>query len=360
MQYKDDNITEVLKKIAPGTQIRDGLENILRAKTGALLLISDNPETIKEVVDGGFYINEDYTSSKLYELAKMDGAIVLSGDFKKILFANAQLIPLHGIPTVETGTRHRTAERTAKQTGELVISISQRRSIITIFKGNSRYVLEETEAVLNKANQGLQTLEKYKKVFDSKLNILNEYEFNDIVTLDNVLTVIQRAEMVKRIVEEIQNSIYELGADGRLVNMQLQELIGGLQKEEELIVKDYIVLNAKKNIKIEDILLELSELSYEELRNLSNIAKTVRYEFVDGYEEVAVYPKGYRILKKIPRMPSSIVENLVKSFKSFQHILAAEIEELDDVEGIGEVRARTIKQSLQRMQEQYVFENINI
>ena len=360
MQYKDDNITEVLKKIAPGTQIRDGLENILRAKTGALLLISDNPETIKEVVDGGFYINEDYTSSKLYELAKMDWAIVLSGDYKNILFANAQLIPLHGIPTVETGTRHRTAERTAKQTGELVISISQRRSIITIFKGNSRYVLEETEAVLNKANQGLQTLEKYKKVFDSKLNILNEYEFNDIVTLDNVLTVIQRAEMVKRIVEEIQNSIYELGADGRLVNMQLQELIGGLQKEEELIVKDYIVLNAKKNIKIEDILLELSELSYEELRNLSNIAKTVRYEFVDGYEEVAVYPKGYRILNKIPRMPSSIVENLVKSFKSFQHILAAEIEELDDGEGIGEVRARTIKQSLQRMQEQYVFENINI
>ena len=227
MQNKDDNITEVLKKIAPGTPIRDGLENILRAKTGALLLISDNPDVIKEVVDGGFYINEDYTSAKLYELAKMDGAIVLSGDLKKILFANAQLIPSHDIPTVETGTRHRTAERTAKQTGELVISISQRRNIITVFKGTSRYVLEETESVLNKANQALQTLEKYKKVFDSKLNILNEYEFNDIVTLDNVLTVIQRAEMVKRIVDEIQNSIYQLGEDGRLVNMQLQELIEG-------------------------------------------------------------------------------------------------------------------------------------
>ena len=126
VQNKDDNIAEVLKKIAPGTQIRDGLENILRAKTGALLLITDNQEIIKEVVDGGFYINEDYTSAKLYELAKMDGAIVLSGDFKKILFANAQLIPSHDIPTVETGTRHRTAERTAKQTGELVISISHK------------------------------------------------------------------------------------------------------------------------------------------------------------------------------------------------------------------------------------------
>ena len=360
MQKKDENIAEVLKKIAPGTQIRDGLENILRAKTGALLLITDNQETIKEVVDGGFYINEEYTSAKLYELAKMDGAIVLSGDFKKILFANAQLIPSHDIPTVETGTRHRTAERTARQTGDLVISISQRRNIITVFKGNSRYVLEDTESVLNKANQALQTLEKYKKVFDSKLNILNEYEFNDIVTLDNVLTVIQRAEMVMRIVEEIKNNIYELGEDGRLVSMQLLELLEGLEKEEELIVKDYVLLNKKSKIQIEDILKELKELSYEELRSLQNIAKTIKYEFVDSYEDVAVYPKGYRILSKIPRMPASITENLVKSFKSFQHILAAEIEDLDDVEGIGEVRARTIKQSLQRMQEQFVFENINV
>ena len=144
---KEDNITSVLKLIAPGTPIRDGLENILRAKTGALLLITDNNEVLKEIVDGGFTINEDYTSSKLYELAKMDGAIVLSGDLKKILYANAQLIPSHEITTTETGTRHRTAERTTKQTGELVISISQRRNIITVFKGNDRYVLEDTEVV---------------------------------------------------------------------------------------------------------------------------------------------------------------------------------------------------------------------
>ena len=209
-QKKTDTITEILKMIAPGTPIRDGLENILKAKTGALLLITDNKDVIQEVVDGGFSINEDYNSSKLYELAKMDGAIVLSGDMKKILFANAQLVPSYSIPTVETGTRHRTAERTAKQTGELVISISQRRNIITVFKGNDRHILENTEIVLNKANQAIQTLEKYKKVFDNKLNLLNEYEFNDIVTLDNVITAIQRAEMVMKIVEEIQTQIYEL------------------------------------------------------------------------------------------------------------------------------------------------------
>ena len=356
MRKKNENeITEILRMIAPGTPIRDGLENILRAKTGALLLITDDSDVIKQVVDGGFSINEEYTSSRLYELAKMDGAIVLSGDLKRILFANAQLIPSREIETTETGTRHRTAERTAKQTGELVISISQRRNIITVFKGNDRYVLEDTDVVLNKANQAIQTLEKYKKVFDNKLNILNEYEFNDIVTLQNVVLAIQRAEMVMRIVEEIQRQIYELGDDGRLVKMQLDELIGGLEKEESLIIKDYMV---RKKTEPEDILEELKDLEYEEILKESSIAKLLGYENVDNYDEVAVYPKGYRILSKVPRMPTNIVENLVDSFKSFQHILAADIESLDEVDGIGEVRARTIKQSLKRMQEQFVFDNI--
>ena len=354
---KEDNITEILKLIAPGTPIRDGLENILRARTGALLLITDNNDVLKQVVDGGFTINEEYSSSKLYELAKMDGAIVLSGDLKKILYANAQLIPSHEISTLETGTRHRTAERTAKQTGELVISISQRRSIITVFKGNDRYILEDTDVVLNKANQAIQTLEKYKKVFDNKLSILNEYEFNDIVTLENVIVAIQRAEMVMKIVEEIQRQIYELGDDGRLVKMQLDELIGGLEKEEELIIKDYIVPTRKRRTP-QKVLENLEELSYEDLSKEAVIAKLLGYENFDNYDEVAVYTKGYRILNKIPRMPSNIVENLVDSFKSFQHILTADTDSLDDVEGIGEVRARTIKQSLRRMQDQFIFDNL--
>ena len=355
----ENKITEILKLISPGTPIRDGLENILRAKTGALLLITDNNDVIKEVVDGGFSINEEYTSSKLYELAKMDGAIVLSGDLKRILFANAQLIPSREIETRETGTRHRTAERTAKQTGELVISISQRRNIITIFKGNDRYILEDTDVVLNKANQGVQTLERYKKVFDNKLSILNEYEFNDIVTLENVIVAIQRAEMVMRIVEDIRSQIYELGNDGRLVKMQLEELIGGVEKEELLIIKDYLAVTKKKRTP-EKVMEEISEVPYEDLTKEITIAKLLGYENFDNYDEVGVYTRGYRILNKIPRMPSNIVENLVTSYKSFQHILAADIESLDEVDGIGEVRAKTIKQTLKKMQEQFAFDNILI
>lgn len=352
---KEEDTIEILKLIAPGTGIRDGLESILKAKTGALIVIGDSKEVL-DVVDGGFSINEDYTSSRLYELAKMDGAIVLSKDLKKILFANAQLIPDAGIPTKETGTRHRTAERTAKQTKELVISISQRRNIITVFKEDFRYVIEETSRILTKANQALQTVEKYKKVFDGKLNILNEYEFNDIVTLDNVITSIQRAEMVMTMVAEVQRSIIELGEEGRLVQMQLDELIGGLEKEELLIIKDYIAHGKKRTP--EKVLNEVINLEYEELMNSQIIAKILGYEIFDNYDEVGVYTKGYRILDKIPRMPNNIVENLIKKFKSFQHILSADIPKLDDVEGIGEVRARTIKQSLKRMQEQFVFDNL--
>ena len=352
---KDDTIIEVLKLIAPGTPIREGLENILKSNTGALIVVGDTKEVL-DLVDGGFKLDVDYTSSRLYELAKMDGAIVLSNDFKKILYANTQLIPSADIITTETGTRHRTAERTAKQTGNLVISISQRRGIITIFKGNSRYVLEDISKVISKCNQALQTVEKYKIVFDNKLSLLNEYEFNDIVTLENVIIAIQRAQMVINVVEEVQRGIYELGEEGRLIEMQLKELIGDLEEEELLIIKDYIAPGKKKEP--EELFEELQNFDHESLMNSEKIATLLGYEDFENYDEVGVYTRGYRVLNKIPRMPSNIVDNLVKSFKSFQHILAADLEQLDAVDGIGEVRARTIKQSLKRMQEQFVFDNL--
>ena len=350
-------LNDILKIIAPGTALRAGLDNILKAKTGALIIIGDSKE-ILDIVDGGFKIDEEYTPARLYELAKMDGAIVISKDLKRILLANTQIIPSSKITTEETGTRHRTAERTAKQTGELVISISQRRNIITVFKGDFRYTIEDTAKIITRANQALQTLQNYKNVFDSKLKILNEYEFNDIVTLDNVITCLQRAEMVMRIAEEVENAIDELGEDGFLVKMQLEELIDNLPTEELLIVKDYIAPN--KRTSPEKILELIRRNLQDDFTDASTIAKLLGYDIFENYEEVAVYTRGYRVLNKIPRMPNAIVTNLVKTFKSFQHILAADVEKLDEVEGIGEIRARTIKQSLHRMQEQFMFDNLII
>lgn len=348
-------LLDILKIMAPGTPLREGLDNILKAKTGALIVVGDSKEVLN-LTDGGFKINEPYTPAKLYELAKMDGAIVLSKDLKRILFANTQIIPSSTIHTDETGTRHKTAERTAKQTGELVISISQRRSIITVFKGNFRYTIEGTDKIITKANQALRTLENYKNVFDKKLKILNEYEFNDIVTLDNVLTCLQRADMVMQIEEQVDASIAELGKDGLLIKMQLEEMMADLPKQELLIIKDY--KSPSKRLPAEKVIQAIRNKAKENtVIELNQIAKILGYGIFENYEEIAVYPKGYRILNKIPRMPNTIVENLVKNFKSFQHILAADIESLDEVEGIGEVRAMTIKQSLKRMQEQFMFDN---
>ncbi|MBR2744722.1 MAG: DNA integrity scanning diadenylate cyclase DisA [Clostridia bacterium] len=356
-QSKDEVITEILKLIAPGTKIREGLENILKAKTGGLIVIGDTKDVL-DIVDGGFNLNVDYTSSRLYELAKMDGAIILSEDLKKILYANAQLIPSPSIPTNETGTRHRTAERTAKQTGKIVISVSQRRNVITIFKGELRYVLQDSSRVITKANQALQTAEKYKKVFDDKLNLLNEYEFNDIVTLQNVIVCIQRAEMILKVVDEVRMAIYELGEQGRLFEMQLEELLGNLEEEESYIVKDYLVYKRKKTV--ERAISQIRSMDHEELMNAQLMAKVLGYDDFENYEEVSVFTRGYRILNKIPRMPSNIVENLVTTFKSFQHIIQADIPQLDEVEGIGEIRAKAIKRSIKRMQEQFIFDNLSL
>ena len=219
---KGTGIKDVLKIICPGTQLREGIENILRAKTGGLIVIGDDEE-VMELVDGGFYINSEYTPSYVYELAKMDGAIVITGDLKKIVCANAQLIPDSSIPTYETGTRHRTAHRVAKQTNNIVIAISQRRNIITMYKGDIKYVLRESSVILSKANQAIQTLEKYVAVLERVINNLNLLEFQDLTTLFDVVSSVQRTEMVMRIVEEINMYILELGNEGRLISMQLKD-----------------------------------------------------------------------------------------------------------------------------------------
>ena len=377
-------IVDILKMIAPGTQIRAGIDNILKAKTGGLIVIGDGKE-IQNIIDGGFHVDVEFSPARLYELAKMDGAIILSEDLKRILYANAQLIPDFTITTVETGTRHRTAERVAKQTGKIVISISQRRGIITIYYGNSRYVLEDTAKVMAKSNQALQTVEKYRIVFNNKINLLNEYEFNDIATLNVVVETIQRGEMLYKIAEEVQKSIYELGIEGRLLKMQLDELTDGIEQEEKLVIKDYIqydkndknktkgkekVKNQEKakeqdsndeneDIEIEDVTFKkIRSLSYEDLMKEQLIANILGIKENDNFSDISVYTRGYRILSRVPRIPGFIVDNIVKKFGSWQKILSASAEELDEVDGIGEIRAKTIVQSLKRMQEQYMFDSM--
>mgnify|MGYP000988385632 FL=1 len=354
--FMNDKMLEILKLVAPGTELREGLENILKAKTGALIVVSDSEDILK-IADGGFKIDEEFTSTNIYELAKMDGAIILSSDLKRIIRANVQLNPDFSISTRETGTRHKTAERVAKQSGELVISISERRGIITLFKGNFRYVINDTQSVLMRANQTLQALEKYKTVFDNMLSILSEHEFDDIVTLDTVINCIYRSETIMRMETDVKRSIIELGDEGRIVNMQLEELMANVEDEEKLIIQDY---NINKEISTQSILDEIRKIDKKNLIVSEKIVKLLGYEVSSDILDTNVSPKGYRILSKVPKMPSSIIEKTVEAFGSLQHICSASIDELDDVEGIGEIRARIINQSLKRLQEQYILKSYNI
>lgn len=347
---KDKEILNILKIMAPGTPLREGLENVLRAKTGGLIVIGDS-EQVLELVDGGFAINADYTPTYIYELAKMDGAIVISGDLKKILYANTELVPDSSIPTIETGTRHRTADRVAKQTNAIVIAISQRRTIISVYKGNIKYILKDSSVILGKANQAIQTLEKYVVVLERVISNLNLLEFQDLATLFDVLTAIQRTEMVMRIVSEIEKYICELGNEGRLITMQLNELVKSVEEDEILLIRDY----CQSSFDFNDIYKQLQNISSEELLDLDFISKIIGYMGLPLVDTL-ISPRGYRMLNKIPRIPSGVIENLIKRFRELKGVMEATYEQLDKVEGIGEARARAIKNGLRRLREQIMID----
>lgn len=341
------SMSEILQLIAPGTPIREGIDNVLRANTGGLIVLGYN-DRVKALVDGGFNINCIFSPSYLYELAKMDGAIILNETGSKILIANAQLAPDPTITSSETGMRHRTAERVAKQTKSLVIAISQRRNVITLYQGSFRYALKDIGVILTKANQAIQTLEKYKVVLDQSVTNLSVLEFEELVTYSDLLQVLHRLEMVIRIKKELITYLNELGTEGRLVRLQMKELMTDIEEEAMLIIRDYAF---DQKIKPIDLLLRFQDMVSSDVLDDNVVMKLLGYNnFIHPDETVC--PRGYRVLNKIPRLPMIILENLIDTFSTLPNILRASADELDEVEGIGEVRARKIKNGLQLIKEQ--------
>ncbi|MDD4600904.1 DNA integrity scanning protein DisA [bioreactor metagenome] len=348
----DSRFVKTIKSIAPGTLLREGLENVLRAKMGALVLVSNKP-AVMELVDGGFALNCEYTPAGFYELAKMDGAIVISDDALRVLYANAQLVPSSAITTKETGTRHRTAERVAKQTGELVIAISQRRNIITLYLGNLNYTLKDVRIIISRANQAVQTLEKYRAVINSGLTTLTALEFEDLVALSDVAGLIIKAEQACRITKDISRDVIEMGIEGRLISMQMDELTPD-KDEVQLLIKDYCLSNDPETHG--NVRKQVADLP-EEMLEPYNVCRLLGYGVTVNAIDVPVATRGYRVLQLIPRLPMAVVENLIMHFKTLNNVYKATIHQLDDVEGIGEVRAKTIQDGLRRMREQALIDH---
>jgi diadenylate cyclase len=342
----EQSVSEVLQFIAPGTPIREGIDNVLRANTGGLIVIGYN-EKVKSIVDGGFKINCPFSPSFLYELAKMDGAIILNELGNQILIANAQLAPDSEIQASETGMRHRTAERVARQTKALVIAISQRRNVITLYQGNFRYALKDIGVILTKANQAIQMLEKYKAVLERSIANLSILEFEESVTYNDFLLVLHRFEMVLKIKNELLTYLNELGTEGRLIRLQMNEILTDLEEETILIIKDYAF---ERDIKAWEVLRRMQAMSNNGTMDDLVLLKMMGYQGYVHLDENKL-PRGYRILNKIPRLPIVIIENIITRFGGLSKIITATVEELDDVEGIGEVRARKIKEGFKLIKE---------
>jgi diadenylate cyclase len=337
---------EILAMLAPGTTTRDGIERILRAGRGALIVFGSTPQ-VMSLCSGGFVMDSPATGQRIAELAKMDGALIVDAEAGRILRANVQLVPDPSIPTEETGTRHRSAERTAKQTGLPVVAVSESLGAVSLYLDGVRYVVDEVATVMFRANQAMSTLERYRARFDEVIELLATRELEDHVTLRDVALALQRAEMLRRIADKLDGHVVELGEEGRMIALQLEELFEPVEPVLEQIVRDYLSDRRRRPSRC---VAELAELTTDALLDHERVARLLGGDSSDLDRKVT--PRGYRMLGRVPRLPMVVVERLIDHFGALPAILAATTSALGDVEGVGPTRARTIRDWLRRRREQ--------
>jgi diadenylate cyclase len=345
---RDPHLLEAIAKIAPGTALRQAVDDVIRSHEGALIVIGD-PQELSFLYSGGMRLDAPFRPQLLYELAKMDGAIIIDAAIKRLAWANVQLMPDPTIPSDETGTRHRTAERVAKQTGALVVSVSQQRETVTLFVGPIRYQLDLVADVLAKTNQALGTLDTYRQRLEQVLTRLTALEFQNAVVLDDVLVVLQRAEMTSRMAERIGRDCVELGSEGRLIRLQLEELVGNVPEERNAVVRDYHAAGAGAEATL--ALEGLRALRYQDLLEFERLSELLGYGRDVNPLDHSVAPRGYRILSHIPRLPEAVIRRVVADLGTFDMVVRASQRDLEAVEGVGAVRAREIREGLRRLQE---------
>jgi diadenylate cyclase len=354
-EFKDEletrqasRMVRALEMVAPGTALREGLDNILHAHTGGLIVVGE-VDDLAFLFSGGIRLDLDYSPALLYELAKMDGAIVLSTNATKIAHANIQLTPDPTIYTGETGTRHRTAERVSKQTDSIVVAISERREVISLYVDGVKYILADIPVVLAKANQALQTLDKYRSRLDQVSTRLTALEFEGGATLHDVLTVLQRAELVTRMAVEVERYIVELGTEGRLIEMQLDETMVGVSQDKTALVHDYLLDDNDDAFSL--AFDQLVRLPHQDLLDFGRLAELLGYDRKLNTLDYPISPRGIRILGRIPRLPKLVVKRIIDEFGGLEELLAANDGELETVDGVGEIRAKDIREGLRRQQE---------
>jgi diadenylate cyclase len=347
---------EALAIVAPGQPLRDGLDRILQANRGALIVVGDGPDVLS-ICSGGFLVDAEFSPQRLSELAKMDGAILVAPDVSRIARANVHLVPSPNVPTTETGTRHRTAERVARSIEVPVISVSEDMAVIAVYRNDRKHRLEPIPRLINRANQALQTLERYKNRLDAVSGGLSALEIEDLVTVRDVVAVLQRAEMVRRIAEEIESYVIELGTDGRLLLLQLDEMMGGVEDDRRLVLRDYFL--AGDSWHLDDAIVALADMADDELLDHAAVAAMLRLPTELSHLDSGLQPRGYRLLSRIPRLPPAVLDRIVDRFGNLQKVLRATVDDLEGVTGVGDLRARAIKEGMARLAESSILDRYN-
>ena len=356
-----------LALVAPGQPLRDGLERVLLANRGALIVVGDDADVLS-ICTGGFLLDAEFTPQRLSELAKLDGAIIVSADAARIARANVHLMPNPAIPTSETGTRHRTAERMARSIDVPVISVSASMGVVTVYRGNAKHVLQSATRLHERIGQALQTLERFRQRLDAAVAALSALEMEDTVTLRDVTAVLQPAELAARIADEIDSELVELGDDARLLRLQLDELLDGVVPVRRLVVRDYMRagptvraagarpagaagLRGDARSGLEHALQAFGRLTTDELLDTRRVAAALGLAPGQLDLDSALEPRGYRLLHRLPRFPEAVIEGIVEHFAGLQKIMRASVGDLEEVAGVGETRARSVKDGLARLAE---------
>ena len=337
---KERTFLDFLKLVSPGTSLRAVINDILRSDLGAMIVFNSPTLQQQNIFEGGFRINSRFTAQKLFELCKMDGAIVLSQDLKRILHANVLMNPDTNIRSIETGTRHKAAERTAKQAHTFVITISERRKKTTLYHASSRYYLKSTEELIRNITSNLQILEKQREILTEHLINLNILEMSELVSVSDVCKVIQRTEMILKISDSIKRNFTELGKEGSIMHMRYREILRGVEKSENGILRDYANLPLKRAKTL------LSNLTFEGLLETESIARLI----LEKSLEESISPKGYRFLSHLT-LSAKETSQIIKLNKNIDNIIKLEPRSL---EPILKNRSSTIYKEIGNIREQII------
>jgi len=340
----NEAMRDALARVGPGTPLRDGIDRVVRSKAGALIVLSDDPEVLA-ICSGGFLVDAPFSPQRVSELAKMDGAIIISNDGSRLARANVHLVPDPTVPTSETGTRHRTAERVARSLDVPVVSASEEMGSINVYAGGLKRQLQEVGRLLDRANQALQTLERYKARLEDAFDNLTAVEIEDVVTVRDVVSVVQRGEMVHRIADEIETMIIELGVDARLLRLQLDEIYTDINDEVDLVIADY--LPPHRNV--EDTVAEMSRMKDDDVLDARMALATLHLADVELGDEIA--PRGLRMLRRVSNLAPDIAASIVDRFGGLARLQRATVEDLAAVDGVDTEIAESVKNTLERVTE---------